>query len=74
VERGEKVASLETLVKIVNFYGFSLDYLLQESLQKTVPDALQAEIAQVFTDKTPEQTERLLNWLRVMSENLEKLG
>ena len=73
VERGEKVASLETLIKIANFFEFSLDFLLQDSLNKTVSDELQAEIAQIFTDKTPEQTERLVDWLKVLSENIHRL-
>jgi transcriptional regulator with XRE-family HTH domain len=73
VERGEKVASLETLIRITNLFGFSLDFLLQESLDKRVPDSLQAELAQIFTDKTEAQTERLIGWLKVLSENIEML-
>lgn len=73
VERGEKVASLETLVKIANFFGFSLDFLLQESLTKTPSENLQSELTQIFTDKSPKQTERLIEWLKVMSENVDRL-
>ena len=73
VERGEKVASLETLIKIANYFGFSLDYLLQESLNQKLPDNLQAELAQVFSDKTPEQTDKLLDWLKMLSENADRL-
>lgn len=73
VERGEKVASLETLVKIANYFEFSLDFLLQDSLDKTASAILQAELAQVFIDKTPEQTRQLLNLLTVLSENMDKL-
>lgn len=73
VERGEKVASLETLIKIANFYDFSLDFLLQDSLGKSVSDVLQAELAQIFKDKTPEQTKRLIDWLKMLSENVDRL-
>ncbi len=73
VERGEKVASLETLVKIVNFYDFSLDFLLQDSLNKTVPGELQAELTQIFKGKTPEQVKHLIEWLKVLSENIDRL-
>ena len=74
VERGEKVASLETLIKIAIFFGFSLDFLLQDSLEKSISDKLQAELSQIFTDKSPEQIERLIEWLKVMSENIDRLG
>ena len=73
VERGEKVASLETLIKIANFFDFSLDFLLQESLKQSVTDELQAELAQIFTDKTNEQIRRLVDWLKVLSENIHRL-
>ena len=73
VERGEKVASLETLIKIANGFEFSLDFLLQDSLDKTVADDIQVEVAQVFNDKTPEQSERLIDWLRMLSDNIDKL-
>ena len=74
VERGEKVASLETLIKIANFFEFSLDFLFQDSIRKGVSDKMQAELAQIFTDKTPEQTERLVIWLKVLSENIRELS
>lgn len=73
VERGEKVASLETLIRIANFFGFSLDFLLQDSLQKNVPEKLQTELAQIFTDKTPEQSNKLVNWLKMLSDNIDRL-
>jgi len=74
VERGEKVASLETLIRIANFFAFSLDFLLQDSLQQNMSDKLQAELAQIFADKNTEQSERLVNWLKVLSENFDRLG
>jgi len=73
VERGEKVASLETLIKIANFFELPLDYMLQESLNKSVSDELIVKIIQIFKDKNAEQTERLINWLNVLSENIDKL-
>jgi len=73
VERGEKVASLETLIRIANFFGFSLDFLLQDSLNNAMPDKLQMELAQIFTNKSQEQAERLIAWLKVLSENFDRL-
>ena len=73
VERGEKKASIETIIKIANYFGFSLDFLFQDSLQSSVSKALQIELAQVFTDKTPKQAEKLTKWLKMLSENIDKL-
>ena len=73
VERGEKVASLETLIRIANYFGFSLDFLLQDSLDNAVTNMIQVELAQIFTDKTPEQAARLVEWLKVLSENFDRL-
>ena len=61
IERGEKAASLETLIKIAKFFDFSLDFLLQESLKKGISDSLQAELAQIFTDKTDKQKKQLVD-------------
>ena len=49
------------------------DYLFQDSREMIISDDLHVELAQVFVDKTPEQTERLLNWLKVLAENIDKL-
>ena len=73
VERGEKVASLETLTKIANCFDSSLDFLLQDSLHQGVSESLRAELTQVFAGKKPEQCERLVKWLRVLSSNIDVL-
>ena len=74
VERGEKVASLETILKIANNFEIPLDFLLQDSMKKGVTDTLQTKLAQIFIDKTPKQTERLLDWLKMLSENINRLN
>ena len=73
VERGEKVASLETLVKIANFFQLSLDFMLQDSLERGLPDKLQIEITQTLADNPPEQAKRLVTWLKMLSDNMDKL-
>ena len=74
VERGEKVASLETIIKIANFFRFSLDFLFQDSIKKDVYDKLQTELSQIFTGKSPKQAERLMDWLKMLSENIDRLS
>jgi len=74
VERGEKVASLETIIKIANFFEFSLDYLFQDSIKKSVLDNIQVELSQIFMDKSPKQAKRLIDWLKMLSENIDRLS
>jgi len=73
VERGEKVASLETIIKVANYFEFSLDLLFQDSIKRGVTDKLQGELTQIFAGKTSEEAERLLAWLKMLSENIDKL-
>ena len=73
LERGERVASLETLIKIANCFELSLDFLLQESLKHEKTNKLHTELLQLFIDKSPEQTERLINWLKMLSDNVDDL-
>jgi len=74
VERGEKVASLETIIKIANVFELSLDYLFQDSMRKSIPDDLQIELSQIFIDKSLKQTERLIAWLKMLSENIGRIS
>ena len=73
LERGERVASLETLIKISNCFDLSLDFLLKESLTQNVSDSQKAELAQACTGKSPSQAERLIKWLKMLSENIDRL-
>ena len=73
IERGEKVASLETIIKIANSFEMSLDFLFMDSLCKSVPGDLPADIVQIFTGKTPAQAEQLAEWLRMLSDNIDRL-
>ena len=73
VERGEKVASLETIIRIANYYELSLDFLFKDSLKVRLPDGLMIDIAQIFVDKTPAQSERLVTWLKMLSDNINRL-
>lgn len=71
VERGEKVASLETIVKIASLFDLSLDFLFMDSLGGGASPP--ADIARIFAGKTPQQAARLAAWLRVLSDNIERL-
>ena len=73
IERGDRVLSVETLVKVARFFNVSLDYLLMDSTQGGLEEKLSVEIDVIFRDKSPSQTIFLLNLLKVQSENIERL-
>ena len=73
IERGDRVLSVETLLKAACFFNISLDYLLLDSTHGGVDDKLLVEIESIFRDKSPSQTTFLLNLLKVQSENVERL-
>jgi len=73
LERGERVASLGTLIKISNCFELSLDFLLQDSLVQNISEPQRVELAQACTGKSPSQAERLINWLKMLSENIDRL-
>jgi len=73
LERGERVASMETLIRMANYYELSLDFLFQESLEQDISDTQKAELAQAFTGKSQLQTDQLINWLNVLSDNIDRL-
>jgi transcriptional regulator with XRE-family HTH domain len=72
IERGSKTLSVESLVKIANYFGLSLDYLLSDSLDTIDSDSkLQAEFDNIFKDKTQPQKEYLIKILKMFSMNIE---
>ena len=73
IERGDRVLSVETLVKVACFFDVSLDYLLLDSTQSGVGEKLLVEIEAIFRDKSPSQINFLLNLLKIQSESIERL-
>ena len=73
VERGDRVLSVETLVKVACFFDVSLDYLIMDSTPSGADDKLSVEIDAIFRDKSPSQAIFLLNLLKVHSENIDRL-
>jgi transcriptional regulator with XRE-family HTH domain len=73
IERGERIPSIDSLVRIAKFLDISLDYLLLDSIDSAIDKKLQAELDNVFRDKSPEQTISLLNILKVLSDGIDRL-
>jgi transcriptional regulator with XRE-family HTH domain len=73
MERGEKAASLETLIKVANCFEVSVDLLLQDTLNYNVSDRTRAEITQILADKNDKQAKQLLKWCKMLSKNIDNL-
>ena len=72
IERGERVLSVETLMKIANFYNLSLDYLLLNTTRSSIAD-IQTDLDDIFGSVNPSQKPYLLRLLRVHANNIDKL-
>ena len=72
IERGERVLSLETLMKIAGFYNLSLDYLLLNTVRSGIAD-VQAELDDIFSSVNPSQKPYLMRLLRVHAKNIDNL-
>jgi transcriptional regulator with XRE-family HTH domain len=70
IERGERIPSIETLAKITEYLDLDFNYLLIDNVYLK-DKALQAELDYIFSYKSPEQKEYMLNLLKIVSENIE---
>jgi len=73
VERGERVISVETLIKIANYFNLSLDYLLLDSIRVSASEKVQTELDLIFSGMDPQQSSYLLELLKVHAENIDRL-
>ena len=73
IERGERIISVETLIKIANYFSLSLDYLLLDSTRTDANEKLQTELDSIFSGMNSEQSAFLLELLKVHSENIDRL-
>jgi transcriptional regulator with XRE-family HTH domain len=73
IERGDRTLSVDSLVKIARYLNLSLDYLLMDSIDSDDNSKLYSEIENIFKSKTTEESTYLLNLLKVLSSNMEKI-
>lgn len=77
LERGTKIMSLESLVKIASGLNMSTDYLLMDSLPSDTDnenDKLQREFDNIFKGKTPQEKVQLLSILKLLADNMENVN
>jgi len=69
IERGERSFSFETLVKLCNALGVTIDYLLADTLSPKDDDVTD-EIRALLRDKTTRQKGVILDIMRTVCRNI----
>lgn len=72
IERGERSLSLETLVKLANQLGVTVDYLLHDSIEIT-DDRFMNQIRQIMLSRSPKEKQLALDVIKVMFAHLDDM-
>ncbi|WP_435921785.1 helix-turn-helix domain-containing protein [Paenibacillus sp. DYY-L-2] len=72
IERGERSLSLETLVKLANQLGVTVDYLLHDSIEIS-DDQFMNRLRQIMTGRTAKEKQLALDVLKLMFAHLDDL-
>lgn len=72
IERGERSLSLETLVKLANQLGVTVDYLLHDSIEIS-DDQFMNQLRQIMMDRTPKEKQLALDVLKLMFAHLDDM-
>jgi len=70
IERGERSLTLETLVKLVNRLGVSVDYMLTDSVSDSDPNILE-QFKQITDCQPLERKQLAINVLRTIFAHFE---
>ncbi|MCI1693400.1 helix-turn-helix domain-containing protein [Aneurinibacillus aneurinilyticus] len=70
IERGERILSLETLIKLANALGVTVDFLLQDSIDLQ-NDVYINQFAQYIYGRSPKQKQMALDIIRTMFLHLD---
>jgi transcriptional regulator with XRE-family HTH domain len=70
IERGERSLTLDTLVRLVNRLGVSIDYLLKDSVD-TGDDNIISQFRQIIDSQSDNRKQMALNILKTMFAHLE---
>lgn len=73
IERGERSLSLETLVKLANQLGVTVDYLLHDSITIN-DDQFTNQIRQIMLDRTTKEKQLALDILKMMFAHLDEIN
>lgn len=65
IERGERSLTLDTLVRLANRLGITIDYLLQDSIDPK-DDVYEKIWRQLFYNATSDQQEMMINVIKLL--------
>ena len=71
IERGERSLTLDTLVRLVNRLGVTVDYMLSDSVSDNDPNIL-AQFKQITDGQPLTHKQMAINVLRTIFSSLEK--
>lgn len=72
IERGERSLSLETLVKLANQLGVTVDYLLHDSIEIN-DDQFMNQIHQIMVERSPKEKQLVLDLIKLMLTHLDDM-
>jgi transcriptional regulator with XRE-family HTH domain len=73
IERGERSLTLDTLIRLANKLGVTIDYLLQDSMGHVTNDQTINQLAQILYNRSPKQKQMALDVLKMMFSHLDDL-
>lgn len=71
IERGERNVTLDTLIRIANRLGVTIDYLLKESI--IIDDKYVNQLMQLMDGKTDKQKQMALDIIKIMFSHLKDM-
>ncbi|WP_315794187.1 helix-turn-helix transcriptional regulator [Paenibacillus sp. BIC5C1] len=72
IERGERILSLDTLLKITDQFGVTVDYLINNSLDLN-DDQFLNQLKKIMIDRSIKEKKMILDVLRVMLAHVDEL-
>lgn len=72
IERGERSLSLETLVKLANQLGVTVDYLLHDSIDVS-DDQFINQIRQIMKNRSSKEKQLVLDVMKLMFTHLDDM-
>jgi transcriptional regulator with XRE-family HTH domain len=73
IERGERSLTLDTLVRLANKLGVTVDYLLQDSMGLVTNDQTINQLTQILYNRSPKQKQMALDVIKMMFSHLDEL-
>lgn len=73
IERGERSLSLDTLVKLANQLGVTVDYLLHDSITIS-DDQFMDQIRQIMLNRSSKEKQLALDILKLMFSHMDELN